>query len=167
VDGLYEFATAGDTDVKARLVDAAGTEIAEQEDRPDDWNVQLAVRLAPGDYRLELAPTAAERGDPRRCATSRARGRPSLSRLRRGAPRRRGRGHPAGDPAQRRAAAAGRQGRASASPSIAAAKLTTLWSGIGRNRALEPLPPSRSAAARYRLRLWSLDRRGPAVAAAP
>ena len=43
-----------------RLLDAAGETIAEQQDRPDDWNVQLAARLAPGAYRLELAPTGAE-----------------------------------------------------------------------------------------------------------
>ena len=38
-----------------------GTTIAEQQDRPDDWNIQLAAHLAPGTYRLELAPTGAEK----------------------------------------------------------------------------------------------------------
>ena len=63
--GLFEFATFGNADVQARLVDATGATIAEQQDRPDDWNIQLAAHLTPGAYRLELAPTGAGKAETR------------------------------------------------------------------------------------------------------
>ena len=170
--GLFEFATSGSADVRARLVDAAGATIAEQEDRPSDWNVQLAVRLAPGAYKLELEPTGAasaptlvamravaEREEPLLTLPSSRDVRP-------------------GDdvsivPLTLPAAASLLLVHASAAETVGFAidrddggDWSTLWSGLGREHALElPLPPAprTKSSPRYRLRLWSLDRRGSAI----
>jgi hypothetical protein len=54
--GLVELASVGDRDVRARLYDAAGVLVASSDDRPEDWNFQLVQRLAPGEYQLRLDP---------------------------------------------------------------------------------------------------------------
>ena len=170
--GLFEFATSGSADVQARLVDAAGATIAEQQDRPDDWNVQLAARLAPGAYRLELAPTGAgsaatrvamraiaEREEPPLALPGSREVRPgddvAVIPL----------AIPAGLPLL--------VVRATADETVGLAVdygagdgWTTLRSELGRTQTLElPLvtAPDAPTAARYRLRLWSLDRRGSAI----
>lgn len=56
VDGLIELQSFGPSDVRARLVDAAGETIAQNDDRPGDWNFQIAQRLQPGEYRLLVDP---------------------------------------------------------------------------------------------------------------
>lgn len=55
-DGLIELQSFGATDVRARLLDAAGELVAQNDDRPDDWNFHIAQRLRPGDYKLLVAP---------------------------------------------------------------------------------------------------------------
>jgi hypothetical protein len=55
-DGLIELQSFGPSDVRARLVDAAGETIAQNDDRPGDWNFQIAQRLRPGEYRLLVDP---------------------------------------------------------------------------------------------------------------
>jgi hypothetical protein len=55
-DGLIELQSFGASDVRARLVDAAGQTVAQNDDRPGDWNFQLAQRLRPGEYKLLVDP---------------------------------------------------------------------------------------------------------------
>lgn len=55
-DGLIEFQSFGPSDVRARLMDAAGETIAQNDDRPGDWNFQIAQRLKPGEYKLQVDP---------------------------------------------------------------------------------------------------------------
>ena len=52
--GRVVLRTEGDTDVRARLMDAEGRVLARDDDRPDGWNVRLATRLTPGAYTLRL-----------------------------------------------------------------------------------------------------------------
>lgn len=59
-DGLIELQSQGSSDVRARLVDAAGETVAQNDDRPGDWNFQIAQRLQPGEYRLQVDPVGAE-----------------------------------------------------------------------------------------------------------
>lgn len=58
-EGLFSIASFGTSDVRARLYDAAGQLVAENDDRPDDWNFEIARRLRPGEYRLDVAPVGA------------------------------------------------------------------------------------------------------------
>ncbi len=51
-DGLVEMATFGTVDVRARLFDAEGHEVARNDDRAGDWNALIAQRLQAGRYRL-------------------------------------------------------------------------------------------------------------------
>ena len=55
-DGLVELQSFGNSDVRARLLDASGELIAQNDDRPDDWNFHIAGRLRPGEYRLLVDP---------------------------------------------------------------------------------------------------------------
>jgi hypothetical protein len=53
---LVELASVGDRDVRARLYAADGSLVAASDDRPEDWNFQLVQRLEPGEYQLRLDP---------------------------------------------------------------------------------------------------------------
>lgn len=55
-DSLVELQSFGPGDVRARLVDAAGELVAQNDDRPDDWNFHIAQRLRRGEYRLLVDP---------------------------------------------------------------------------------------------------------------
>lgn len=57
-DGLVELQSFGPADVRARLVDAAGETIAQNDDRPGDWNFHIARRLRPGEYKLLVDPVS-------------------------------------------------------------------------------------------------------------
>ncbi len=59
-DGLVELQSFGRTDVRARLLDAAGEQVAQNDDRPDDWNFHIARRLRPGEYKLMVDPVSEE-----------------------------------------------------------------------------------------------------------
>lgn len=179
--GLFEFATSGSADVQARLLDAAGQVVAEQQDRPDDWNVQFAARLAPGAYRLEVKPTGTGSAETRVTMRSIAeRDQPQLA-----LPGSR-EVRPGDDVALIPLAIPSGPTvlvvRVGADETVGLAvdygdgeSWTTLWSEFGRTLALEvPLiaDPGGRAGAGYRLRLWSLDRRDSpirvaAAAAAP
>lgn len=54
--GLVELASHGDRDVRARLTDSQERLVAASDDRPEDWNFQLVERLEPGRYTLRLDP---------------------------------------------------------------------------------------------------------------
>jgi uncharacterized protein len=55
-DHQVEFASYGGEDVKARLYDAAGKLVAANDDRDNDWNFLIPVRLLPGRYTLRVDP---------------------------------------------------------------------------------------------------------------
>lgn len=55
-DGLVDLHSFGNSDVRARLADASGELVAQNDDRPDDWNFHIARRLRPGDYKLTVDP---------------------------------------------------------------------------------------------------------------
>jgi len=55
-EGLVRLSSFGAEDVRARLLDASGRVLAEDDDRTDDWNFEIARRLSPGPYRLEIQP---------------------------------------------------------------------------------------------------------------
>ena len=55
-EALVELTSSGAEDVRARLLDAGGRTIAANDDRPDDWNFRIAEHLAPGTYRLKIDP---------------------------------------------------------------------------------------------------------------
>ncbi len=60
--GLVELSSFGGVDVKARLTSEDGTLIAENDDRPDDWNFHIAPFLKPGNYRLYVDPVGTGQG---------------------------------------------------------------------------------------------------------
>jgi hypothetical protein len=62
-DGLIELQSFGTSDVRARLVDAAGEVLAQNDDRPGDWNFHVALRLRPGEYRLLVDPVSEKRAE--------------------------------------------------------------------------------------------------------
>lgn len=172
-DGLYQFATTGPADVRARLLSADGATLAEQEDRPDDWNIQMLQRLATGTYRIALEPAgttattttvamrAVEETVPEATVTLplRREVRPGDDVLL----------LPLDLPAGARLLLV-RTGAAEttgiAVEHIAGEAWESLWAGIGRENAVEiPLPTAGEdrRTPRYRLRIWSLDRRGTPV----
>ena len=55
-DKQIELASFGGEDVKARLTDADGKTVAANDDRENDWNFLLPLRLAPGRYALQVDP---------------------------------------------------------------------------------------------------------------
>ncbi|HSM51189.1 MAG TPA: hypothetical protein VLA75_07310, partial [Thermoanaerobaculia bacterium] len=63
--GTYLLESHGPSDVRARLLDEAGREIARGDDRPGDWNFLLSPRLAPGRYRLRVDPVGAPKATTR------------------------------------------------------------------------------------------------------
>jgi hypothetical protein len=58
-----EITSFGPGDVRASLLDSAGTVIAHADDRPDDWNFLIAAKLKPGDYTLKVEAVETEDGD--------------------------------------------------------------------------------------------------------
>jgi hypothetical protein len=55
-ESLIELSSFGSADVRARLLDSAGSPVASNDDRADDWNFNLGRTLTPGFYRLEVEP---------------------------------------------------------------------------------------------------------------
>jgi hypothetical protein len=60
-EGLVNLESWGRSDVRARLLDAQGHSVGSDDDRPDDWNFQIARSLPPGRYRLEVEPVGGDR----------------------------------------------------------------------------------------------------------
>jgi hypothetical protein len=54
--GLVEISSFSASDVRARLYAAGGRLVADEDDRPDDWNFLISERLPAGRYRLEIEP---------------------------------------------------------------------------------------------------------------
>jgi len=61
-DGLVEISSFGSVDVKASLMTDDGVVVAANDDRPDDWNFQIAVNLKAGVYRLLVEPVGIDQG---------------------------------------------------------------------------------------------------------
>ncbi len=53
---LVEISSFGGDDVQARLYDSEGRLVAVNDDRPDDWNFQISRALPAGRYRLDVDP---------------------------------------------------------------------------------------------------------------
>ncbi|HEV7506293.1 MAG TPA: hypothetical protein VGS07_15415 [Thermoanaerobaculia bacterium] len=64
-ESLVELTSIAPADVRARLLDADGHAVAENDDRPDDWNFLLFQRLAPGRYTLRVEPVGVKKTDMR------------------------------------------------------------------------------------------------------
>ncbi len=58
--GLVLLQSEGGSDVAARLLDAQGRTLAQNDDQSDGWNFQIAQTLAPGRYTLVLEPGGAQ-----------------------------------------------------------------------------------------------------------
>ena len=54
--GLVEISSYSARDVRARLYAPDGRLVADEDDRPDDWNFLISERLPAGRYRLEIEP---------------------------------------------------------------------------------------------------------------
>jgi hypothetical protein len=54
--GLVEISSYSASDVRARLYAADGRLVADEDDRPDDWNFLISEHLPAGLYRLEIEP---------------------------------------------------------------------------------------------------------------
>ena len=55
-----ELSSLGSQDVSARLYDAEGRLVAQNDDRPDDWNFHILRNLPPGRYSLQVDPVGVE-----------------------------------------------------------------------------------------------------------
>ncbi len=53
-DGFIELWSYGTNDVRARLLDDKGNVVAQGDDRSNDWNFLIAQKLQAGDYQLEV-----------------------------------------------------------------------------------------------------------------
>lgn len=170
--GLVEASSFGGIDVKARLLAEDGTVVAENDDRPDDWNFHIVASLKPGNYRLLIDPVSAGQGS---CTISLRAPKeeekaallvPASSKL------------TLADSVQLFPLTLPPKGellmltaRAPENVGLAVEVAEqggwrTLGSASGRNAHLEvPLrdPRAEPPNARYRLRLWSMDRRDTAV----
>jgi len=56
--GLITLASHGSTDVRAQLLDSDGNVVASNDDRPDDWNFRISTWVGAGRYRLVLDAVA-------------------------------------------------------------------------------------------------------------
>ncbi|RPJ59676.1 MAG: hypothetical protein EHM23_13255, partial [Acidobacteria bacterium] len=59
-EGALELSSFGSLDVRARLYDAENNLVAVNDDRPDDWNFQIIQTLKPGEYTLRIDPVGVE-----------------------------------------------------------------------------------------------------------
>jgi hypothetical protein len=59
--GVVEISSYSASDVRARLYAADGRLVADEDDRPDDWNFLISERLPAGRYRLEIEPVGRRR----------------------------------------------------------------------------------------------------------
>jgi uncharacterized protein len=62
---LVDISSFGSADVRARLYDANDHLVAANDDRADDWNFDIAATLMPGRYRLRVEPVGANKAPTR------------------------------------------------------------------------------------------------------
>lgn len=170
--GLVELSSFGGVDVKARLTTEDGALIAENDDRPDDWNFHIVVSLKPGAYRLYIDPVGAGQGT---CTVSarapkeeekKALLLPATARIKLADTVKL---FPLTLPATGELLLLSARAPENVGMALEVADpggWKTIGSTSGRSAFLEaPLrePAASPQAARYRLRLWSMDRRDTAV----
>ncbi len=164
---LVELSSTGDRDVRARLYDATGRLLATSDDRPEDWNFQLVQRLEPGRYELRLDPV----GAPTATTTVRmtAPSERSVEALRPGRERQLEPGREVllipleGLPEEGIATSTARS--AESVGLVLEAKIEGDWRAVAEDLGRAPLLLARLGEVEgWRLRLWSLDRRGNPVA---
>ncbi|NOZ78144.1 MAG: hypothetical protein GXP48_02970 [Acidobacteria bacterium] len=63
--GVIDISSFGRQDVSGQLLDAAGRTIAFSDDRPNDWNFLLTLRLPPGTNTLRVEPVGSHRATTR------------------------------------------------------------------------------------------------------
>jgi hypothetical protein len=167
-DGLTELASFGPADVRARLYDEAGTLLGENDDRPEDWNFLLLQRLAPGRYRLQIDPvgtssascTVAMRAPEEKVESALAL--PAKTEVVLGQEVRL---FPLELPPDAKLLVLAVSSVETVGCTLEASYdggWKTVTSALGHTPRIE-MPLSGGGAGRYRLRLWSLDRRGTAV----
>jgi hypothetical protein len=61
--GQVEISSFGDQDVRAVLFDAAGREVAENDDRDNDWNFLITGNFPAGEYALEVDPVGTDNAE--------------------------------------------------------------------------------------------------------
>ena len=164
--GLVEIASYSASDVRARLYAADGSLVADEDDRPDDWNFLISERLAAGRYRLEIEPVGSRRAKVRVSMRTA----PEVADKPLALPH-------AGDVAL--------AGEVRLLPLVVPSQANLLlvaarsqenlglglevrqgdaWRRVGSSTGREPrLEVALNAAGSYRLRLWSLERRGSPV----
>lgn len=164
--GLVELSSFGSLDVRARLYDARGHLVASSDDRTDDWNFHIARSLTAGAYRLRVDPVGVVAAS---CTVSvrvpREVEKPPLAlpaslEIR---PSRAAHVYPLTLPREGGLLLLGASSAESigvAAEASAGEGWRTLGSSTGRTARIE-VPVEDGA--RYRLRVWSLDRRGSAV----
>jgi hypothetical protein len=161
---LVELSSFGTEDVKARLFDADGRLVAENDDRPDDWNFLLVQSLEAGVYRLRVEPVGTASASTRvSFRVPREEDQPALA-----VPAdadvvlgRQARVYPVQMPAAAELFAVDARSSANiglALESLGASGWQRVASAVGRRPRLA-LPLAPGGGTRYRLRLWSLDRR--------
>jgi hypothetical protein len=165
--GLVVLASFGSSDVRGSLHDAAGRLVAASDDRPDDWNFEIARSLSSGVYRLRVDPVgaaAARTSVSMRVPREALQPALALPAAREARLARDVHVYELTLPEGSELVAAG----ASAPESVALAleartgdAWRTLGSALGREARLEALVPADAAA--LRLRLWSVDRRDVAA----
>lgn len=164
-EGVVRLGSTGGTDTRARLYTADGRLVAQNDDRPDDWNFQLTTRLAAGRYTLVV--DAVQWHDS--TVWMETPGERSLEPLAAGAPR---------DVTTAEGAATmvleGVRGRdvvvveASSTENVGVAleqELDGRWAGLGTAMGRAPVVVARigAGAAPVRVRTWSEDGRGGEV----
>ncbi len=165
--GLVELASLGDRDVRARLYGPDGRLLASSDDRPEDWNFQLVQRLEPGHYQLRLDPVGAAQA-----VTTVSVSAPNERVVE---PLRAGREHQLepgrevlllpleGLPEEGVAALSARS--AESVGLVLEAQRDGAWRAVAEDLGRAPLLLARLGEVEgWRLRLWSLDRRGNPVA---
>jgi hypothetical protein len=164
--GLIELASVGDRDVRARLYAADGSLIASSDDRPEDWNFQLVERLDPGLYSLKLDPVGS--GSAHTTVMMSAPAERSVEPMRAGQERVL---EPGEEVLLVPLTGLGVDGvvslRASSAESVGLAleaRLDGQWSQVAEDSGREALALARTGEVQaWRLRLWSMDRRGNPV----
>lgn len=170
--GMVELSSFGGVDVKARLTNEDGTVIAENDDRPDDWNFHISTSLKPGKYRLHVDPVGPGQGtcsvsvrvpreEEKKALLLPANAKITLADA--------VQIFPLTLPAKGELLMLSAQAPENVGLAVEVSDQggwRTIGSTSGRNAHLEmPLrePLAQPSGARYRLRLWSMDRRDTAV----
>lgn len=168
-DRLIELSSLSSADVKASLYDAQNKRLAQNDDRDDDWNFLLARKLAPGAYRLHVesvdgAPAQLQVAmDAPQEITEPAMSLPASATLQDAALHT----YPLTVPDAASLLVVTAASTDSAGISVEQ-RTVAGWRELGTSvarpaRLMVPLPARAQGATAYRLRVWSVDRRGAPI----